>query len=72
VQPDEEFHDHGALSQGMEVDEAPVEGDAAPFSREDVIMTIFGRHPSLEKRRMLGTSMGTPAHGGQGWGDMEI
>jgi hypothetical protein len=56
----------------MEVDEAPVEGDAAPFSREDVIMMIFSRHPSLEKRRMLGTSTGTPAHGCQGWGDMEI
>jgi hypothetical protein len=56
----------------MEVDEAPVEGDAAPFSREDVIMMIFSRHPSLEKRRMLDPSTRTPSGGGQGWGDAEM
>jgi hypothetical protein len=46
----------------MEIDEAPTEGDAAPFSREDTIMTICGRHPSLEKHRALD----------QGWGDTEV
>jgi hypothetical protein len=35
-----------SLSRGMEVDEAPIEGNAAPFPREDAITMIDGRHPS--------------------------
>jgi hypothetical protein len=56
----------------MEVDEAPIEGDAEPFPREDVIMMIFGRHPSLEKHRRLDPRTGTPSRSDQGWGDMEM
>jgi hypothetical protein len=52
----------------MEVDEAPIEGDAAPFPREDAIMMIYGRHPSLQKCCMHDPSMGTPARCSQGWG----
>jgi hypothetical protein len=36
-----------SLSWGMEVDEAPIEGDAMPFPREDTVMMIYSRHPSL-------------------------
>jgi hypothetical protein len=32
-----------SLPWGMEVIEAPIEGDAAPFPREDVVMKVFGR-----------------------------
>jgi hypothetical protein len=35
-----------SLSWGMELDEAPIEGDTTPFSGEDVVMMIYGRHPS--------------------------
>jgi hypothetical protein len=66
LQLDEEFHDHGVSIPGMEVDEAPIEGDAEPFPREDVIMMIFGRHPSLEKHRRLDPRTGTPSHSDQG------
>jgi hypothetical protein len=53
------FMTTGSLSWGMEIDKAPAEGDAAPFPREDVIMTIFRRHPSLEKRRRFDPSTQT-------------
>jgi hypothetical protein len=46
----------GSLSRGMEVSEAPIEGDAAPYPREDAVMTIFGRHPSLKKHHGLDPS----------------
>jgi hypothetical protein len=62
------FMTTGSLSRGMEVDEGPIEGDAMPFLREDVVMMIFGRHPSLEKRRGLDPSTQTPSHSNQGWG----
>jgi hypothetical protein len=32
------FMTMGSLSRGMEVDEAPIEGDATPFPGEDVVM----------------------------------
>jgi hypothetical protein len=44
------FMTTGSLSQGMEVDKAPLEGDVAHFPGEDVVMTIFERHPSPKKR----------------------
>jgi hypothetical protein len=47
----------------MKVDEAPIEGDAMPFPREDAVMMIFGRHPLSEKHGMLDPSTGTPSHG---------
>jgi hypothetical protein len=56
------FMTSGSLSQGMEVNEVPVEGDTAPFPREYAVMTIYGRHPSPERRRMPDPSLGTLAH----------
>jgi hypothetical protein len=63
------FMTMGSLSQGMKIDEAPVEGDTTPFPEEDAVMTIFGRHPSPEKRRGLDPTTRTPSHNSQGWGD---
>jgi hypothetical protein len=57
----------GSLSRGMEIDEAPIKGDVAPFPREDVVMMIFGRHPSPEKRHGLDPSTRTPSCSSQGW-----
>jgi hypothetical protein len=62
------FMTTGSLSRGMEVDEAPIEGDVAPFLGEDAVMVIFGRHPSLKKRRKLVPSKGSPSCSDQGWG----
>jgi hypothetical protein len=62
------FMTTGSLAQGLEVNEALVEGDVTPFPTEDAVMTIFGRHPSLGKHHMLDPSVGTPTRGGQGWG----
>jgi hypothetical protein len=45
LQPDEEFHDHRVPIQGMEIDEAPIEGDAVPFPGEDAVMMIFWKAP---------------------------
>jgi hypothetical protein len=45
----------------MEVDEVPVEGDAAPFPGEGVVMMIHGRCPSLERRHVDEPSLGTLA-----------
>jgi hypothetical protein len=59
----------GSLSWGMEIDEAPVEGDTVPFPGEDAVMTIFGSFPSLEKHRGLDPRKRTPSHNSQGWGD---
>jgi hypothetical protein len=41
----------------MEVDEAPIKGDVAPFLGEDAVMMIFRRHPSPVKHRGLDPSM---------------
>jgi hypothetical protein len=56
----------------MEVDETVVEGDTTPFLGEYTVMMTSGRHPSLEKSRVLDPSMGTPARDGQGWGDAKM
>jgi hypothetical protein len=45
----------------MEVDEVPIEGDTAPFPREDVVMMIYGRCPSLERRHVHDPGLGTLA-----------
>jgi hypothetical protein len=66
------FINIGSLSWGIEVDEAPIEGDMVPVAREDTVMMIFGRHPSLKKRRGLNPSTGTPSCSNQGWGDVEM
>jgi hypothetical protein len=50
-----------SLSQGMEVDEIPIEGDMMPFPREGVVMAIYGRHPSPERCHMPDPGLGTPA-----------
>jgi hypothetical protein len=50
------FMTTGSLSRGMEIDEAPIEGDATPFPREDAVMMIFERHPSPEKCHRLDPS----------------
>jgi hypothetical protein len=50
----------------MEVDEVPDEGDATPFSREDVVMMIYDGCPSLGMRRVSNPSLGTL--GRCGWG----
>jgi hypothetical protein len=52
----------------MEVDEAPIKGDVAPFLGEDAVMMIFRRHPSPVKHRGLDPSMQTPSRSNQGWG----
>jgi hypothetical protein len=55
------FKTMGSLSQGMEINEAPIEGDTMPFLGEDAIMMLFGRHPSTEKRHGLDPSTRTPS-----------
>jgi hypothetical protein len=62
------FMTTGSLPWGMEIDEAPTEGDATPFPREAMAMRIFSEHPSLEKHRTLDLGTGTPAHSSQRWG----
>jgi hypothetical protein len=39
------FKTMGSLSQGMEINEAPIEGDTMPFLREDAIMMLFWMAP---------------------------
>jgi hypothetical protein len=56
----------------MVVDEAPIEGDTTPFSREDVVMMIVGRHPSPEKCCGLDPSRGTSSHSDREWWDVEM
>jgi hypothetical protein len=70
--PIESFMTMGSLSRGMEVDEVPTEGDAAPCPREDAIMTIYDRRPSPERRCVPNTSIGTLAHYGRGGGNVEM
>jgi hypothetical protein len=45
----------------MEVGEVPDEGDTTPFSREDVIMTIYDGCPSPGMRHTSNPRIGTPA-----------
>jgi hypothetical protein len=59
------FMTKGSLSQGMEIDEATIEGDVVPFPGEDVIMMIFGRQPSVEKSRGLNPRTRIPSRSGQ-------
>jgi hypothetical protein len=61
-----------SISWGVEVDEAPIEGDTTPFLKEDAIMMILRRHPSLEKNRGLDPSMQTPYCSNLGWGDAKM
>jgi hypothetical protein len=63
------FMTTGSLSQGIEIDGAPIEGDTVPFPGEDTIMMIFGRHPSPEMHRGLDPSTRTTSRSSQGWGD---
>jgi hypothetical protein len=53
------FMTTGSLPRGMEIDEAPTMGDAAPFLREDMVMMVYGRHPSPEKHHALDQGWGT-------------
>jgi hypothetical protein len=62
----------GSLSPGMEVNEAPILGDVAPFPGEDAGMMIYGRHPSPQKHLMPNLSTGTPTRCSWGWGDAEM
>jgi hypothetical protein len=52
----------------MEVDEAPIEGDASLFPGDDMVMMIYGGHPSPQKDRAPDPSTGTLAHYSRGWG----
>jgi hypothetical protein len=63
------FMTSGPLSQSMEVNEVPAEDEVAPFSGEDVVMMIYDRRPSSERRRMADPSLGTPARCGWGCGN---
>jgi hypothetical protein len=56
----------------MEVVDAPIEDDATPFPREDVVMVVFGRSSTPEKHRALDLSKGAPSRGDQRWGDKEM
>jgi hypothetical protein len=49
----------GSLTQGMEVDEVPDEGDMTLFLGEDVVMTIHDERPSLGMRRVSNPSLVT-------------
>jgi hypothetical protein len=53
-------------ARGMEVDEAPDEGDTMLFLGEDVVMTIYNRHSSSGMRSVSNPSLGTSAH--YSWG----
>jgi hypothetical protein len=64
------FMTMGSLSQGMEIDKAPIKSDAVPFPREDAVMMIFGRHPSPKKHHRLDPSAWTPSRSSQWWGDV--
>jgi hypothetical protein len=56
----------------MEVDEVPIEGDVAPFPREDGVMIIYDRHPSLERRHVPNPSVRTPACCSRGGVNVEM
>jgi hypothetical protein len=62
----------GSLPRGTEVVDAPIEDDATPFPREDVVMVVFGRSSMPEKHRALDLSKGAPSRGDQRWGDKEM
>jgi hypothetical protein len=63
------FMASGSLTQGMELNEVPDEGDTTPFPGEDVVMTLYDGHPPLGMRRVSNPSPGTLAHYGWGCGD---
>jgi hypothetical protein len=65
------FMSSGSLTQGMEVDEVPNEGDAPPFPEEDTVMMIYNGRPLPGVRHMSNSSPGTPAHGGRGCRDVK-
>jgi hypothetical protein len=50
-----------SITQGMEVNEVPDEGDAMPFPGEDMVMMIYDGCPSLGVRHMSNSSPGSPA-----------
>jgi hypothetical protein len=56
----------GSLSQGMEVNKVPDEGDTMPFQGEDAVTTIYDGRPSPGRRHMPDPSLGTQAC--CGWG----
>jgi hypothetical protein len=63
-----------SLSQGMELDEVPNEGDMMPLPREDAIMMIYDGHPLPGMRHMSDPSpepqlIATGAAGTQGCKD---
>jgi hypothetical protein len=60
----------GSLTRGMEINDVPDEGGAMPFSREDMVMTIYDGRPSLGVYRVSNPSLGTPARYGWGCGNV--
>jgi hypothetical protein len=50
------FMASGSLTQGMEIDEVPNEGDATPFPGEDAVMMIYDEHPSSGMRHVSNPS----------------
>jgi hypothetical protein len=60
------------LPRSMEVIDAPIEDDEAPFLGGDVVMTVFRRSSPPEKHRALNPRKGAPSHDNQRWGDEEM
>jgi hypothetical protein len=60
------FMTSGSVSHGMEVNQIPTEDDAAPFPREEAVMTIYDRCPLPERHGVPDPSLGTPARYGRG------
>jgi hypothetical protein len=60
------------LPRSMEVIDAPIEDDEAPFLGGDVVMTVFRRSSPPKKHRALNPRKGAPSHGNQRWGDEEM
>jgi hypothetical protein len=61
-----------SLPRGMELDEAPNEGGATPFPREDEVMTIYDGHPLPGVHHMSNQSLGTLARYGWGCRDAQM
>jgi hypothetical protein len=64
------FMASGSLARGMEVDNAPDEGDKTLFTGEDAVMMIYDGHPSPGMCRMSNPSLGTLVR--SNWWNMDV
>jgi hypothetical protein len=62
------FMTSGSLTWDAKPNEGPNGSDAAPFSKENVVMTIFGERAQAVRRRMSSRGPRIPTHGGWGRG----